>query len=102
MTTSFHDYSQVESARSQASQTNPHAMEFEVTRRLRQLPDLDIKSLVVRRTPSGVCLEGRVETSAVEEIDLPGLMRGIPGLHEVINHLVISHLVPRPEIDRSE
>jgi osmotically-inducible protein OsmY len=90
MTTAFNDHFQVEASRSSAGLTHPHDIECEVSRRLNQHPELKIKSLIVRRTPGGVCLEGRIETSR-EDINFADLMRDIPGLEEVINHLVISH-----------
>jgi hypothetical protein len=72
----------------------PHSMEREVHRRLQGEPGLDIKSLVVRRTPAGICLEGRIETQD-RDVDLRRLMADIPGLGEVINHLVICCPWPR-------
>jgi hypothetical protein len=78
----------------------PHHMEREVHRRLQGQPGIDIKSLVVRRTPSGVCLEGRIETQD-RDVDLRQLMAGIPGLSEVINHLVVCCPWPRQDGDVS-
>lgn len=89
MTTAFHDHSQVEACRCSARLSSPHEIEYEVNRRLQQHPEVTIKSLIVRRTPAGVCLEGRIETTA-DDLNLGDLMRGIPGLDEIINHLVIS------------
>uniref|UniRef100_A0A7C2NZX8 BON domain-containing protein n=1 Tax=Schlesneria paludicola TaxID=360056 RepID=A0A7C2NZX8_9PLAN len=76
-----------------------HEMEREVQRRLKAQPGIEIKSLVVRRTPDGVCLEGRIETQE-QDVDLRGLMAGIPGLNEVINHLVVC--CPWPRTGRDE
>ncbi|HUQ72201.1 MAG TPA: hypothetical protein VM165_21925, partial [Planctomycetaceae bacterium] len=57
----------------------------------------EIKSLVIRRTPSGVCLEGRIEVQD-SSVDLRGLMAGIPGLNELINHLVVCSPGPGHEV----
>lgn len=73
-----------------------HTLEREVHRRLQGEPGLDIKSLVVRRTPIGICLEGRIETQD-HEVDLRALMAGISGLGEVINHLVVCCPWPRED-----
>lgn len=69
--------------------TNPHEVEFEVQRRLQQHPHITIHSLVVRRLPAGVCLEGRIEVSQ-DGLNLRELLRGIPGLVECVDHLVVS------------
>ena len=89
MASEFQDWKQVEASRSSARLALPHAVESEVHRRIQQQPNLTIKSLVVHRTPNGVCLEGRIE-SPDPQIDLAGLMQGIPGLEEIVNHLVIT------------
>jgi hypothetical protein len=41
-----------------------HELELTVQRELLAQPGLDFASLVVRRIPGGVCLEGVLETSA--------------------------------------
>jgi len=82
-----------ESARPVADLDARHSLEREVHRRLQSHPGLEIKSLVVRRTPSGVCLEGRIEVQD-GDVDLRRLMAGVPGLNELINHLVVCS--PRP------
>jgi hypothetical protein len=66
----------------------PHALEREVHRRLQSQPGLDIKSLVVRRLPNGVCLEGRIEAEN-DAVDLRRLMSGLAGVDELVNHIVI-------------
>ena len=78
----------VEAVRPIADLDAPHSLEREVHRRLQTHPGLEIKSLVVRRTPSGVCLEGRIEMQD-GNVDLRRLMTGVPGLNELINHLVV-------------
>jgi hypothetical protein len=74
----------------------PHNLEREVHRRLQGEPGLEIKSLVVRRTPAGICLEGRIETQD-RDVDLRRLMADIPGLGDVLNHLVVCCPWPRPD-----
>jgi hypothetical protein len=48
---------------------------------------LQIASLVIRRIPNGVCLEGVLESDAAQ--DVCTLARSIAGVDEVLNHLVI-------------
>lgn len=73
-----------------------HHLEREVHRRLQAELGIDIKSLVVRRIPAGVCLEGRIETQD-RDVDLRRLMAGIPGLNEIVNHLVVCCPWPRED-----
>lgn len=89
MTTQFTHQQEVESSRSSARLVPPHSIEHEVHTRLTQHPGLVVRSLVVRRIPNGVCLEGRVEV-ADEAFDLARLIRDIPGMDEFVNHLVIN------------
>ncbi len=93
MATAFNDSAQVEASRSNARLAKPHEIEVEVNRRLQQIPQINIKSLVVRRIPNGVCVEGRIEVGE-DQVDLSDWMRDIPGLDEFVNHLVISHVKP--------
>ena len=69
------------------SRVTPHALECEIHRRLSTHPGLRLDSLVVHRTPSGVCLEGRVEMLE-EEVDVRELLTDIDGIGEVINRLM--------------
>ena len=88
MTSAFSKFSQVEAARSTACLAAPHFMESEVSRRIQQHPQLSVQSLTVHRIPNGVCLEGRIiSTSAT--LNLQEIVRGIPGLEEVVNHLIV-------------
>lgn len=64
-----------------------HPVEYEVLRRLREHPRLKISSLVIRRIPSGVCLQGVLEADP-EHLDLHRLLRDIEGIEQVVNHLV--------------
>jgi hypothetical protein len=67
----------------------PHGLEQAVHRRLCSQPGLSISSLVIRRIPNGVCLEGVLESDADQ--DVCHLARSIAGVDEVLNHLVIRH-----------
>jgi len=65
----------------------PHGLEQAVHRRLCSQPGLQIASLVIRRIPNGVCLEGVLESDAA--LDICTLARSIAGVDEVRNRLVI-------------
>src|SRR5271155_106790 len=55
----------------------PHGLEEAVHRRLRSQPGLRIASLVIRRIPNGVCLEGVLESDADQ--DVCNLARSVAG-----------------------
>jgi hypothetical protein len=57
-----------------------------VQRHLLSHPDLRFSSLVIRRIPNGVCLEGVLEQG---DLDVSNLARNVAGVDEVLNHLVI-------------
>jgi hypothetical protein len=65
----------------------PHRLEQAVQRRLLAHPDLRFSSLVIRRIPNGVCLEGVLENQA--NLDVSSLARSVAGVEEVLNHLVV-------------
>lgn len=72
----------------------PHQVEEEVRRELMGQSDLRFSSLVVRRIPGGVCLEGVLEVdeseqSAVGTPDVDNLARRVAGVEAVLNHLVV-------------
>jgi len=64
-----------------------HRLEQAVQRRLLSNPSLRFSSLVIRRIPNGVCLEGVLENGA--DLDVCTLARSIVGVDEVRNHLVV-------------
>lgn len=66
---------------------SPHAVEREVHRRLSSHPGLRLQSLVVHKTPAGVCLEGRAELLG-PELDLADMLKDIEGVDEIINRLM--------------
>lgn len=74
----------------------PHAVEREVHRRLSAHPGIRLQSLVVRKTPVGVCLEGRAEMLE-PELDLNAMLTDIEGVGEVINHLMPPALCLSPD-----
>jgi hypothetical protein len=69
----------------------PHGLEQAVHRRLRSQPGLHIASLVIRRIPNGVCLEGVLESDA--DHDVCNLVRSVAGVDAVLNHLVIRNRI---------
>jgi hypothetical protein len=69
----------------------PHGLEQAVHRRLRAQPGLRIASLVIRRIPNGVCLEGVLESDTSH--DVCNLVRSVAGVDEVLNHLVVRRCV---------
>jgi len=71
-------------------------MELEVQRRLLAHPDLRFSSLVIRRTPNGVCLEGVLEVDD-ESSDVRELVRRVAGVDQVMNHLVVRKCTSQAE-----
>jgi len=72
----------------------PHGLEQDVRRSLLANPNVRISSLVVRRMPNGVCIEGVLETDDGPP-DVCALVRRIPGITEVVNHLVVRRPPPK-------
>lgn len=66
----------------------PHQVEADVRRTLLGERDLRFTSLVVRRVPDGVCLEGLLE-SGEDAPDVDDLARQVRGVERVINHLLV-------------
>lgn len=64
-----------------------HSVEYQVLRKLQAHPQIKISSLVIRRIPKGVCLQGVIESDP-EHINLEKLLREIDGVDTVVNHLV--------------
>jgi len=75
-----------------------HGMERAIQQRLLSSPDVEFTSLVVRRVPGGVCLQGVMQVSG----DLPDVTRlamEVAGVQRVINRLVVHSTpldAPRP------
>lgn len=74
--------------------TLAHLMEIEVMRKLQAEPDLKISSLVVRRLPLGVCIQGNLESSHTPA-EVKRLLLEIEGIEDVINHLVPCCSIPK-------
>lgn len=70
-----------------------HPLEYEVTRKLRSYPTVKISSLVVRRTPDGICLQGVLESDA-EDVEFRQLLCELESLANVVNQLVCCHRPP--------
>jgi hypothetical protein len=64
-----------------------HPVEYEVLRKLQAQPQLKISSLVIRRIPDGICLQGVIESDP-EQVNLPKLLAEIEGVEQVVNQLV--------------
>ncbi|MFV0446825.1 MAG: hypothetical protein ACK5Q5_24905 [Planctomycetaceae bacterium] len=67
--------------------TRSHSVERQVQRKLLAHPQLRFSSLVVRRTPEGVCLEGVL--TATDGCDVCSLARQVEGVDQVLNHLLL-------------
>lgn len=74
-------------ADSQGEPGAPHLLERAVRRHLLSHPKLRFSTLVIRRIPNGVCLQGVLEDSV--DLDVCSLARSIAGVNEVLNHLVV-------------
>lgn len=64
-----------------------HLVEYDVRRKLMAEPQLAFRSLVVRRIPDGICLEGTLE-SCPDDFDIAEFVREVTGIEVVLNHLV--------------
>ncbi len=65
-----------------------HAIETRVRRELLSSSQLSVSSLVVRRMPNGVCLEGIVKVHD-DSVDVDAVVKQISGVEEVRNHLLV-------------
>lgn len=72
----------------EGEQCQPHDVEAEVQRVLLGTAELDFTSLVVRRVPQGVCLEGVVHGTRGTN-DVADLARTVKGVDVVIDHLLV-------------
>ena len=71
-----------------------HRTEFEVRRELLSENGVSFDSLVVRRIPCGVCLQGYVAFDD-QPHDLEEIARRVTGVEQVLNHLVVGESVGR-------
>lgn len=65
-----------------------HELEHKIRRELLSRQDLQFSTLVVRRVPGGVCLEGVLE-AAPDGPDVCRLVQAVCGVDQVLNHLVM-------------
>lgn len=70
------------------STVDSHSIESEVRRQLLSVPGVRVASLVVRRLPNGVCLQGVLRCQD-RSIDVCGAIRQIAGVQQILNHMVI-------------
>jgi hypothetical protein len=64
-----------------------HSIERQVQRKLLAQPHLQFSSLVVRRMPGGICLEGVL--TSTDGSDICSLARQVEGVHQVLNHVLV-------------
>lgn len=72
-----------------AAQVPAHQVEQEVRRALLSQPNLHFSSLVVRRIPDGVCLQGILQVDA-ESSDVCSIAQRVSGVNCVLNHLLVA------------
>lgn len=70
-------------------------LETDVRQALNAADGLDVGSLVVRRLPDGICLEGVIRVSS-DDFDVCSAVREIEGVGEVVNNLVVCWNCPQP------
>lgn len=78
----------LESPREERHDPEPHQLERAVLHELLSHPEVVFSSLVVRRTPGGVCLQGVVECESTG-IDVCSIVRRIAGVDQVLSQLVM-------------
>ena len=78
----------------EATAEPPHQLEQAVRRELMSQPTLKFSSLVVRRMPNGVCLEGVVEAAGTAG-DIGRIVNAVAGVDRVINRLVVRNPAPK-------
>lgn len=76
-------------------------LEADVRRALLSEEGLDIASLVVRRLPNGVCLEGVIRVNS-DDVDVCKAVRQLEGVGDIRNHLVVCWNCPEPSQSRVE
>lgn len=72
-----------------------HRLEFDVQHQLLTAPGLEFDSLVVRRVPDGVCLEGVLKSTG-EGCELADLARKVTGVTRVLDRVVRMPKVDAP------
>lgn len=74
---------------SEAIETLPHQVEQDVQRALLAHPQFKFRSLVVRRTEDGVCLQGFMEEPE-DSSEVCTVAQRVAGVQTVLNRLVMS------------
>ena len=69
------------------TRSQPHSVESGVRREILSDPGISVASLVVRRIPNGVCLEGVVHLRE-GKTDVNTVARRVLGVCEVQNHML--------------
>lgn len=72
-----------------------HQLEANVRRALLSEEGLDIASLVVRRLPNGICLEGVIRVNS-DDVDVCKSVRQLDGVGNIVNHLLVCWNCPEP------
>lgn len=80
----------ISSTKAERLPNQPHALEAQVHRELLADTHLDFSSLVIRRIPNGVCLQGVVEIDQ-PEADVSSSAMRVRGVGSVQNRLVVRH-----------
>ena len=78
-----------------------HQLETDVRRVLSESDGLYVHSLVVRRMPNGICLEGVIRVAS-DDFDVCRAVRQIDGVGEVVNHLLVCWNCPEPATEIHE
>lgn len=65
-----------------------HDIETSVRRELMAVPGVTVSSLVVRRVPNGVCLQGILRCPDAS-FDICDAVRRVPGVHQILNQMVV-------------
>ncbi len=65
-----------------------HDVEAEVRRELLATSGVKVSSLVVRRLPNGVCLQGVLHLNDAS-VDIGSAIRRVPGIQQILNRMVI-------------
>lgn len=64
-----------------------HQLERQIQRVLQDLPGVTFESLLIRRVPSGVCLQGYA-TFEDGDLDVGRIARGIDGVGNIVDRIV--------------
>lgn len=71
-----------------SEQRSCHDVESEVRRKILAMDGLTVRSLVVRRIPDGVCIQG-VVCSAGSQTSLRKVIAALPGIRQILDRTTI-------------